>query len=191
MSFIEIITLCTTFLAEYGTVIYFRCLLPCYIIPNVSTLLNDVEQCLASAAETGAIPEDVNEYRANLETDLARMRIESHRSPRFFQQIWLASRWGLTYRLYSLTSQIRAVKMRIEIVMDEHHLALPMNWIVRRRHYINWSFCLGFHQVDLHLSTVSLCHQIPNRRSCFCCVCLLFVMCLFPKSPSRHELGVL
>ncbi|KAH8983186.1 hypothetical protein EDB92DRAFT_1605835 [Lactarius akahatsu] len=127
MSFIEIFAICITFLAVYGTVIYFRCLLPCYIIPNVSTLLNDVEQCLASAAETGAIPEDVNEYRANLETlasDLARMRLESHRSPGFFQQIWLAFRWCLTYRLYTLASQIRAVKMRIEIVMDEHHLAL-------------------------------------------------------------------
>ncbi len=67
MGFIEIFTLCITVLAVYATVICFRSLLPRYIIPNVSTLLNDVEQCLASAVESGAIPA-VSEYRANIET---------------------------------------------------------------------------------------------------------------------------
>jgi len=78
----------------------------------------------------------------SLASDLARMRIDSHRSPGLFQQICLAFRCGLAYRLYSLASQIRAVKMRVEvrwatfvsilqltrvsqIVMDEHRLALP------------------------------------------------------------------
>ena len=80
MGFIEIFTLCITILAVYGTVICFRSLLPCYIIPNVSTLLNDVEQCLASAMETGAIPA-VSEYRANLETygTLHSLKSSSHR----------------------------------------------------------------------------------------------------------------
>ncbi|KAI9454577.1 hypothetical protein BJY52DRAFT_721149 [Lactarius psammicola] len=127
MGLIAVFTVCITILAVYGTVICFRCLFPCHIIPKVSALLNDVDQCLTSAVKTGAIPA-VNEYRATLEnlaSDLARMRIESHRSPGFFQQIWLAFRCNLTYRLYSLASQIGAVKMRVEIVMDEHRLALP------------------------------------------------------------------
>ncbi|KAH9068183.1 hypothetical protein EDB83DRAFT_636368 [Lactarius deliciosus] len=160
----------------------------------------------------------------SLASALARMRLESHRSPGVFQQIWLAFRWGLTYRLYTLASQIRGVKMRIEVrwtilrfkptihkgFTDSngrappcivHHTVKfrpryavdipwnfrvltikplrismaqtpstnrPMNWIVQRHHYINWSFYLGLHQVDLHLSTVGLCHQMPIRRSCFC-----------------------
>ena|SRR6266702_76011 len=51
----------------------------------------------------------------SLAADLARMRIESHRSPGFFQQTGLAFRRGLTYRLYSLSSKIRDVKMRVEV----------------------------------------------------------------------------
>ncbi len=51
----------------------------------------------------------------SLAADLARMRIESHRSPGFFQQTGLAFRHGLTYRLYSLSSKIRDVKMRVEV----------------------------------------------------------------------------
>jgi hypothetical protein len=43
------------------------------------------------------------------------MRIESHRSPGFFRQIELGFRRGLTYRLYLLSSRIRAVKMRVEV----------------------------------------------------------------------------
>ncbi|KAI9448678.1 hypothetical protein BJY52DRAFT_306544 [Lactarius psammicola] len=97
---------------------------PCYIIPNLSTLLNDVEQCLTSAIAIGVI---LAEYRAVLEThagNLARMRIESHRSPGFFQQIVLAFRRGFhTQALFTLVA-IGAVKMRVELAMDERRLAL-------------------------------------------------------------------
>ena len=51
----------------------------------------------------------------SLASDLAQIRIQSHRSPGLSQQIWLAFRCGLTYRLYSLASQIRAVKMKVEV----------------------------------------------------------------------------
>jgi hypothetical protein len=51
----------------------------------------------------------------SLAGDLARMRIESRRSPGFFRQIELGFRRGLTYRLYLLSSRIRAVKMRVEV----------------------------------------------------------------------------
>ena len=51
-------------MAVYGIIICFRYLLPFYIIENLSTLLNDVEHCLTSAATIAAIPE---EYREDLE----------------------------------------------------------------------------------------------------------------------------
>ena len=63
MGFLEIFSIYITALA-YGIVICFRCLLPWYIIENLSTLLDDVEQRLTSAVTIGAIPA---EYRADLE----------------------------------------------------------------------------------------------------------------------------
>ena len=62
MSFFELSIYIT--MAVYATIICFRYSLPCYIIENLSTLLNDVEHCLTSAATIGAIPA---EYRADLE----------------------------------------------------------------------------------------------------------------------------
>lgn len=43
------------------------------------------------------------------------MRIKSHISPGLFQQIQLAVQHRLTYRLYSLSSQIGAVSLRVEV----------------------------------------------------------------------------
>lgn len=133
---IGIFGICIAVLAVYGIVICFRFLLPRDIIPNVSTLLNDARQCLTSAETMGAIPaasnhrESLEVYGAlpsftdrsclltdwhSLASDFSHMRIESHRSPGFFQQICLAFRCSLTYRLYCLASEIRAVKMRVEV----------------------------------------------------------------------------
>ncbi len=67
MGFVGIFGLCVTVLAVCGVVICFRCLLPCYIIPNISTLLNDVEQSLTSAVTIGAIA-TVSKEREDLET---------------------------------------------------------------------------------------------------------------------------
>ena len=63
MGFLEIFSLYIPALA-YGIIICFRCLLPWYIIENLSTLLDDVEQRVTSAVTIGAIPA---EYMADLE----------------------------------------------------------------------------------------------------------------------------
>jgi hypothetical protein len=132
IGFLEIFSMYIMAMAVYGIPIFFRYSLPCYIIENLSTSLDDVEQCLNSATTIGVIPA---ENRADLERygirvftrrgrltdlhsladDLARMRIQSHHSPGFFQQTELGFRRGLTYRLYLLSSRIRAVKIRIEV----------------------------------------------------------------------------
>ena len=144
---IGIVSFCIAVLVVYGIVICFRFLLPRNIIPNISTLLSDARQSLTSAETTGVISvmsdhrESLEAYgtlpsftrrscllidRHSLASDLARMRIESHLSPGFFPQIWLAFRFGLTYRLYSLASEIRAVKMRVEVRLG-HPLLLSNN----------------------------------------------------------------
>ncbi|KAH9032566.1 hypothetical protein EDB85DRAFT_1201931 [Lactarius pseudohatsudake] len=116
MDLIEWLGFCLSILGTYGVVIYLRLLIPCYIIPNVSSMLNNAERSLAHAVTIGALPE-MSDYRVDLEilaSRFARMRIESHRSPGVFPQIWLAVRHGLTCRLYSLASQIRAVGREVE-----------------------------------------------------------------------------
>ncbi len=134
MGLLEIFGLCIIILAVYGVVICFPCILPCYIIPNISTSLNEVEQCLTSAVTIGAIPA-VSIERADLETygtlhsrkssshSLAQPRgrpcADAYREPSFswvFSADWACFlRRGLTYRLYSLSSKIRDVKMRVEV----------------------------------------------------------------------------
>lgn len=125
MGLIEWIGFCVSIFGMYGLVIYLRFLLPCYLIPNVWTILDNAAQSLSYAVTTGAISE-MSEYRVDLEilaNQFAGMRLESHRSPGFLQQIWLAIRHGLTYRLYTLASQIDDVRLRVEVVTDERRLA--------------------------------------------------------------------
>ncbi|KAH9175021.1 hypothetical protein EDB89DRAFT_1949246 [Lactarius sanguifluus] len=126
MGFFDIFSFCVSVLGMYGAVVYLNRLLPRHIISNISTMLHDAQDTLARAVAAGAIP-DISEPGADLESfasELARMRIHSHRSPGLFQQIRLAVRHRLTYRLYSLSSQISAVKLRIELAMDEQRLTL-------------------------------------------------------------------
>jgi len=126
MAMIEFLGFCVSVFGMYGVVICIRFLLPCFITPTVSSMLDNAEQSLADAVATGAIPE-VNDHRVDLEiltSRFARMRIESHRSPGFFPQLWLAVRHGLTCKLYSLASQVEAVRQKVEVAVDERRLAL-------------------------------------------------------------------
>lgn len=100
-------------------------------------MLHTAQDTLARAVTAGAIPDgDLSQHGVDLErfaSELARMRIRSHRSPRLFQQIRLAVQHRLAYRLYSLSSQIDAVRLRIELAMDEQRLAslvIPRNVVV-------------------------------------------------------------
>lgn len=43
------------------------------------------------------------------------MRTESQRSPGIFQQLLLAVRYRLTYKLYALSSQVEDVKIKVEV----------------------------------------------------------------------------
>ncbi|KAH9024289.1 hypothetical protein EDB84DRAFT_1507179 [Lactarius hengduanensis] len=115
MSFFDIFGFCVSILGMYGAVVYLRCLLPRHIIPNVSAMLHDAQDTLAVL----------------FASELARMRIHSHRSPGLFQQIRLTVQHRLTYRLYSLSSQISAVRLRVERWMRRLALlAVPHNVVL-------------------------------------------------------------
>jgi hypothetical protein len=121
----------------FGVVICARFVLPCFIIPPLSSTLENAEQSLAHAVATGAIPE-INEHTVEFEMyasrlcktrvvllmlthwhslagQFARIRIDSHRSPGLFPQIWLASRHGFTCKLYSLASRVEALRLKVEV----------------------------------------------------------------------------
>ncbi|KAH9057236.1 hypothetical protein EDB87DRAFT_1632437 [Lactarius vividus] len=112
MAIVDILGFC---ISVFGVVIYLRFLLPCNIIPVISTMLTDAEQSLALALTIGASSE-LSNYRVDLAMfarQLALIRIESHHSPRLAPQIWLAVRRA--YRLYSLASQIAVIRREVQV----------------------------------------------------------------------------
>jgi len=100
-------------------------LLPRNLIPRVAAPLREAQQVLNRAQSIGAIP-CASEYAATLalfENEFLRMRVESHRSPAIYQQLLRAFRSCLTYRLYALSLHIYAIKVKLELAMDERQLA--------------------------------------------------------------------
>ncbi|KAI9512035.1 hypothetical protein F5148DRAFT_123125 [Russula earlei] len=125
MHFIDVLTLCLSFLGVYGLVLYLRFLLPRNVVPCVAAALSEAQQLLDRAEYMGAIPR-LSEYRSALadhEHQFMRMRRESHRSATILGQLLLALRSGLTYKLYALSLRIDAMKVNIELAMDERQLS--------------------------------------------------------------------
>jgi len=126
MHFIDILTLSLSILGVYDLILYLRFLLPRNAIPCVATPLREVQQILHHAQSIGAIPR-ASEYAAALtifEDEFLRMRVESHRSPAIYQQLLRAIQSGLTCRLYALSLRIDAIKVKLELAMDEQKLVL-------------------------------------------------------------------
>jgi len=64
MSFIDTFNFCLSLFGFYSLVLYLRYLLPRYIVPPLSTFLNETQQLLHRAEAIGAIPQD-SEYSAH------------------------------------------------------------------------------------------------------------------------------
>jgi hypothetical protein len=124
----DILSLVLAFLGIYGIVFSLRLLLARNIVPTVSTLLNETMAFLEHA-EAIRIP-DASDYRASLailHNQFLQMRTESHRSPGFFQQLYLLFMCGLTWRLYVLKWRVEAIKRKIELAVDEQRIAFLTN----------------------------------------------------------------
>jgi hypothetical protein len=136
MGFIDIFSLILSLLGIYGIVFSLRLLLPRNIVPLVSTSLKEAMATLEDAEATNT--PNMRDFRANLamyahvythqrsplpplltepslHNQFLQMRTESHRSPRFFQQLGLLFLCGLTWRLYTLKSRIEAIRRKIEV----------------------------------------------------------------------------
>ncbi len=135
MQFTDILNFCFSILGLYGLVHYLRLLIPRNVLPHVSAVLTEAEHLLDRAESTGVIPQP-NDYRLALilydalmplpmnhhltdrhshADQLLRIRMESHRAPGILQQLRLAVRYGLTCKLYTLSSRVDAVKVKIEV----------------------------------------------------------------------------
>ncbi|KAF8501519.1 hypothetical protein F5888DRAFT_1801044 [Russula emetica] len=134
MHFTDILSFCFSILGLYGLVYYLRFLIPRNLLPYVSAVLTEAEHLLDRAESTGVIPRP-NEYRSALTLYKAVMplptdghltdrysysnqflwiRMESHRSPGILQQLRLAIQYGLSCRLYMLSSRVVAIKVEIK-----------------------------------------------------------------------------
>ena len=137
MGFIDILSFCLSILGVYGLVLYLRYLLPHYIIPLISALLNETRQLLDSAEALSAIPLE-SELRNQLDlcerfpcymivshlmhlrssaNQFARMRMESNHAQCIFRQLQLAVQRGLTRKLFALYYRIEALKSRLEVCL--------------------------------------------------------------------------
>jgi len=99
--------------------------LPRNVICKVSTELDEVEGLLNRAEAINAI-QDEREYRiklANIRNKFLCIRMTNHRAPGFFQQLRLLFGSTLTYNLYVLSSQIGAIKLQLELALDEQQLS--------------------------------------------------------------------
>ncbi|KAH9967484.1 hypothetical protein BC827DRAFT_1174499 [Russula dissimulans] len=108
-----------------GIALYIRdAVLPCNIIPPLSTLLDETKQLLHRAEVAGAISPQ-SDHRSELDQlmdQFVMIRMESNRALGIYQQLRLVIWCGLTYRLSTLDSKIRAIKSNLEIAIDQQHL---------------------------------------------------------------------
>jgi hypothetical protein len=135
MQFTDILSFCFSILGLYGLVYYLRFLIPRNVLPYVSAVLTDAEHLLDRAESIGVIPHP-NDYRSALTSyeavmplptdrhltdqhscasEFLQIRMESHRAPGILRQLWLAVWYGLTCRLFTLSSRVEAIKIKIEV----------------------------------------------------------------------------
>ena len=135
MQFTDILSFCFSILGLYGLVYYLRFLIPRNFLSYVSAVLTEAEHLLDRAESTDVIPQS-NDYRSALTlyesvvplptdchltdqhrcaSEFLQIRMESHRAPGILRQLRLAVCCGLTYRLYSLSSRVEAIKIKIEV----------------------------------------------------------------------------
>ncbi|KAF8501516.1 hypothetical protein F5888DRAFT_1238859 [Russula emetica] len=120
MRFTDILSFCFSILGLYGLVYFLRFLIPRNLLPYVSAVLTEAVHLLDRAESTGVIPRP-NDYRSALtyySNQFLRIRMESHRAPGILQQLRLAVKYGLTCKLYTLSSRVVAIKVEIKLWMS-------------------------------------------------------------------------
>ena len=135
MQLTDILSFCFSILGLYSLVYYLRFLIPRNLLPYVSAVLTEAEHLLDRAESTDVIPRP-NDHRSALtlykyvlplptdrhltdphsySNQFLRIRMESHRAPGILQQLRLAVQYGLTCKLYMLSSQVMATKVEIKV----------------------------------------------------------------------------
>ena len=140
MQFTDILSFCFSILGLYGLVYYLRFLIPRKFLPYVSAALTEAEHLLDRAESTGVIPRP-NDHRPALTlyeairivplptdrhltdqcscaNEFLEIRVESNRAPGIPRQLWLAIRYGLTWKLYTLSRRVEVIKTKIEVCWD-------------------------------------------------------------------------
>ncbi|KAH9967489.1 hypothetical protein BC827DRAFT_596833 [Russula dissimulans] len=125
----DALSFCLSLLGIYGLVLYLRYLLPRYVIPSLSSLLNEIQQLLRHAEVLNAIPPE-SEYKTQLDrlvNEVVMMRVESNHARGTFQQLRLVVQRGLTCRLYILYYRIEAFKSTLELAIDKQLLTMTQS----------------------------------------------------------------
>ena len=146
MDFSDILSLCISILGLYGLIYYLRFLIPRNVLPCASAALDEAERLLHRAESVGVIQRP-NDYRTALTSyeavmfflptdshftdqrscasEFSQIRMESHRAPGILRQLRLAVWYRLAYRLYALSSQVKDIKIKIEVCRNTHFFSIP------------------------------------------------------------------
>lgn len=134
MRLIEILSNILSIFGIYFLVQHVPFLLPRNLIPHVAAVLTEVRGLVDRAEANGAIT-DASKFRADLArygvicslspspltgrhsfaNQLLQMRTESQRAPGIFQQLVLAVRYRLTYKIYTLSLHVDDMKIKVEV----------------------------------------------------------------------------
>ena len=130
MHFADILSFCFSILGLYVLVHYLRFLIPRNLLPHVSAVLAEAEHLRYRAESIGVILQS-NVYRStklsclfqqtvtslivSYSNQFLSIRMESHRAPGILQQIQLTVQYGLTCKLYTLSSRVVAIKVEIKV----------------------------------------------------------------------------
>ena len=181
MWLIEIVNSCRALIAIIGFTLYLRFLLPRNVVPHVSAVLRETLALLDRAEAIGAIPlaSEIRRALAGYEcvhtcfngtvtlrtdscaTDFLVIQMESHRSPGILQQLVLAVRLGLTYKMYDLSLRITAIRTEVQVrwhilvyptTDDGGRLSLLWTWyslhhlqpcrVSQRQRCLPWTVCI-------------------------------------------------
>jgi len=124
MHVLDGLNLCLSLLGISSLILNIRYLLPRNVAPIVFVLLDETYQLLGCAEDIGAVPPQ-SEYKRRLDCLSIRfvtMRMKINHAQGMLQQLRIGLWCGLTWKLFPLNQQIKAIRSEIELEVDKKQL---------------------------------------------------------------------
>jgi len=119
----DILNLGLAILGISGLFLSPRFLIPSFLVPRVSALLDNTKQYLDTHTDAIDAGNELNMGFQTLSDQFALMRMKSNSSLGILEQFCLATRHGLTCKLYVLSRRVKSIRVKAEMAVDRQRLA--------------------------------------------------------------------